>query len=485
MKLFDSELTEENIKLEKGNINWQEKLNCSILTRKEAYALTSRTDEYYVYILWKMYSDTPVPFYIGKGHFDRIIKHETPSDNQNIYKNKIINKHQNLDINVGYSILNWHKHEEEAYEQEAKLIALIGRADLKQGTLSNKTDGGDGTRGHLSPKRGDNHSARAVCAIVNGVSFHFACVADCAEALNVDSSLILARIKNGWPGYFYKDEGQRPVIDKYRGFYRKTVHTPDGIFESLAEAGRQLNISHKQIHKWICRGWKGYYYVDEGQRSRRCQEKSVKIAGIEFQSQKEAAQVFGITPSSLKKRLESSNYPDWIDLSGSIKKHHRRQPLTAVWIGQVKYNSLIEAEKVTGIKRATLAARAASSNYADTKIENVIKVRRSEKMAKLAVSVTVDSKKYQTLSDASRFIGIDINTIKKRCSSPSFPNYISTDPNLQKKQPKDGRPSLCRIFVYGVQYRSINAASKAIGIRRDKLKAMALDITISSIYFEI
>lgn len=465
-------------------INWQEKLGCSILTRKETSVLTSKTDEYYVYLLWKMYTDMPIPFYVGKGHFDRIIKHEAPSDKQNVHKNKIINKHQRLSIEVGYSILSWHQDEEDAFYREMELILQIGRADLKQGTLTNKTDGGDGTRGHLAPKRGDSHSAKVVYAMVNERPVRFACLTDCAEKLGTDGSVILARINNGWPGYYYENKGQQPTIDTYRGFYRKAVHTPQGIFESLAEAGRQLNLSHKQIHKWISRGWEDYYYVDEGQRPHRRPEKAVKIAGIIFKSQKEAAQAFGFNSKSIGVRLKSSNYPDWIDLSGTIKKQITGQAFTTIWIGKIKYSSLVEAEKATGIKRATLAARAASSNYPDIKIEGVTKEQRSKKMAKLAVSVTVEGERYQTLSDASRAVKIDINTLKKRCCSLAFPNYISTDPDLQKKAPKDGRPSLLRIVVDGIQYRSISAASESIGTGRAKLKKMALDDNTHNIYFE-
>jgi hypothetical protein len=478
-------VTENLTVIEKSNIDWQEKLGCSILTRKEVYALSLRTDKYYVYMLWKMYLKKPIPFYVGKGHWGRILKHETPSDDQNTYKNRVINKHRKQGIEIGYSILSWHTHEEAAFEEETRIIALIGRHDLSQGILTNKTNGGNGTRGHIALKRGDSHSAKPVYAMNNSELVRYTCIADCAEALGIDSSLVWARIRNGWPGYYYEDEGQQPVIDGYRGFYRKPIHTPSGVFESLSEAGRQLKISHKQLHKRIIFGWKGYYYVDEGQRPRRQHEKAVEVAGVEFDSQKNAALAFEISTSSLKKRLESSNFPDWVDLSGTIKKQVKKQPIKAIWIGNKKYSSLMEAEKSTGINHTTLAFRAASSNYPDINIEGVIKEKRSEKMAKLAVSIIFDGKEYQTLSDASRKLKLDISTIKIRCRSLSFPTYNSTDPDLQKRPPKDGKPSLRKIVVNGVHYRSINAASKAVCVTRAKLKEMALDNKMSNVYFEI
>jgi hypothetical protein len=478
-------LPDENLKIDDTDIDWQEILGCSIFTRKEIAVLISKSEDYYIYVLWKMYTAKPVPFYVGKGHFDRVIKHEMPSDKQNKVKNNIINKHQRLGFNVGYSILSWHKEEQDALNREVELIAEIGRADLKKGILVNKTDGGDGTRGHLAPKRGDSHSAKSVYAMLNEISTRFACVEDAAEALGITGGGLSGRIRNGWIGYYYEDEGQQPTIERHQGFYKKMIHTPNGIFESLAEAGRQLNISHKQIHKWIKYGWEGYYYVDEGQRPRRRPEKAVQIAGIKFNSQTEAAREFEIPKDTLVVRLRSSNYPDWIDLSGTIEKEAKRKATQAIWIGEIKYSSLVDAEKATGINRTTLATRAKSSNYPDIKIDGIVKTQRSEKMAKLAVSVTIDEVKYQTLSEASRAIGIDINTIKKRCRSLSFSSYSSTEADLQKKPSKDGRPSLCCIVVDGIKYRSISAAFEAVGIQRAKLKKMALDENVQNVYFEI
>ncbi|MEI7796957.1 MAG: hypothetical protein WCI06_10030, partial [Methylococcaceae bacterium] len=157
----------------------------------------------------------------------------------------------------------------------------------------------------------------------------------------------------------------------------------------------------------------------------------------------------------------------------------------AIWIGEIKYSSLVEAEKATGINRATLAARAKSSNYPDIKIDGMVKTQRSEKMGKIAVSVTVEGVEYKTLSDAARAIGIDINSVKQRCRSTSFPAYVSNDVDLQKKLPKSGLPYLGRIIVDGIKYRSIKMAFEAVGIQRAKLKKMALDGNVPNVYFEI
>ena len=91
-------------------------------------------------------------------------------------------------------------------------------------------------------------------------------------------------------------------------------------------------------------------------------------------------------------------------------------------------------------------------------------------MAKLAVPVTIRGVLYNTLSEASRADRIDISTLKKRCRSPSEPEYSSPDPDLAVVQPKDGRPAKIQVVIYGITYKSVNAAYQATGIARAEIK---------------
>lgn len=117
------------------------------------------------------------PFYVGKGTGDR--KHEhirSIKSSKHSYKNnkikKIIEETQSKPI-----IITYFKNlfETDAYEFEKKLITIIGRNDLKQGPLTNLTDGGDGpvgmiclpetrekisenVKGEKNPMYGKNHS---------------------------------------------------------------------------------------------------------------------------------------------------------------------------------------------------------------------------------------------------------------------------------------------------------------------------------------
>jgi hypothetical protein len=93
--------------------------------------------QYYTYAYLR---EDRTPYYVGKGRGRRIRqKHNgfyPPKD-----KSRIIFLKQNLT-------------EEEAFKHERYMIAVFGRIDLGTGILHNRTDGGEGSSGHLSPLKG-------------------------------------------------------------------------------------------------------------------------------------------------------------------------------------------------------------------------------------------------------------------------------------------------------------------------------------------
>jgi hypothetical protein len=85
------------------------------------------------------------PFYVGKGKCQQIYTHlleKYPKDNNHKYYTiqKIIKNNYNP---INFKIID-HIDEKCAFCYEIFLISLIGRRDLKQGPLTNHTDGGDG-----------------------------------------------------------------------------------------------------------------------------------------------------------------------------------------------------------------------------------------------------------------------------------------------------------------------------------------------------
>lgn len=94
-----------------------------------------------------MYLDLDnVPFYIGKGKKNRHLVgiHLSKCSPNRFLKNKIRKVGAK---NVKIHFLHKNISEEEAFYWESYWIKYIGRRDLKEGTLCNLTDGGEGTSG--------------------------------------------------------------------------------------------------------------------------------------------------------------------------------------------------------------------------------------------------------------------------------------------------------------------------------------------------
>ncbi len=460
-------------------IDWGKQLDIEITTLSEATKIIGNSDDYYVYIIWKMYTGAPVPFYVGKGHWQRLIKHEMKSDrHSNTYKTRIINKHKHLGISCGYSIYNFFKDENDALTKEIELISLIGRADLNYGPLTNKTDGGDGSLGHLAPKGGDSHSARPVYAD----NKLYSCLKDAGKALNIHSGSISARIKNGWDGFYYEDEGQRTQSKEILGRYRKAVVVQNKEFISASEAARELSLDVRMICKRIGYGWEGYYYIEQGQLPRktvwanRKDKVTVIVKGITYDTVNEAAIKTGETVAKIGKRCLSSNYPDYIRLDGKVeqKQSPPKTPLKVV-IKNTCFGSSGEAAKIYKMTSGGVKARCASSNYPEWNFLDPEVQKKKEVKSEFSsnpIKVQINGASYESQSSAARAYNIDINTAKKRFRSFSFPDWICS--SAPKQKPKDGRQGIIGVKINGEFFRSVNAASSDTGEGRSVIKRKAL-----------
>ena len=117
---------------------------------------------YYVYELWDPIKHEP--FYVGKGtvgskypryacHLKGAFYKKNGKYKNNSHKDhrirKIISQGYTPEIKIVLEI----EEEELAFDKEKELIKLYGRRDLKTGSLTNKTEGGDGVSGRISTEK--------------------------------------------------------------------------------------------------------------------------------------------------------------------------------------------------------------------------------------------------------------------------------------------------------------------------------------------
>lgn len=102
--------------------------------------------QYYTYTLINSLDNQP--FYVGKGSGSRMYQHLREAERDGIVKRSVHYKILsiiNQNGHIVYNKNNWDT-EDQAFDEEKRLIALYGRKDLHTGLLCNLTKGGEGVR---------------------------------------------------------------------------------------------------------------------------------------------------------------------------------------------------------------------------------------------------------------------------------------------------------------------------------------------------
>lgn len=447
-------------------INWLEVLKPKLLTRDETRALVNADERFYTYILWRIDKEIPEPFYVGKGHNGRILQHFCPTDRSGgIVKKRVIKKVRDHIGEDGFLFsVTFADSEESAHRMEMELIEILGRIDLGQGPLANLTNGGEGEAGRVGLRGADNPRARAISA--GGIVY--ATVGEVANAFGISDATVIDRCKFGWPGWFYVDQGQISPQRDIKMTYRRAVVVNGIEYGSMNDASRATGIDTRLLFKWIQSGRDDCRYADEPQRPRRTNNKPVVVAGTTYPSHKTAAKSLGITVGSLRTRLESSNYPDYIDPSGGIVKRTVRKRHLNVRAEGKTYATVADATRDLGLGNGVFLFRAASSNFPDYVVDGVEKKQVESKFLGGDAPIIVNGKTFESLSAAARENGTCVASIKQRCASKAFPGYSCDD--YPKKSTRDGKAGLLRVQIEGVTYRSISAAHKALGTERKTIR---------------
>ncbi len=242
--------------------------------------------QYYVYKLINSLDNQP--FYVGKGSGSRMYQHarEATRDsypNKRSVHSKIINI-----LNNGGKVLyekDVCSSEQEAFEEEKRLIALYGRRDLGVGPLRNLTDGGEGTANtnpesiarraakHLGAKRSEvakENMRQAQYKIKQDLKEQFngkACSPETAEKMSK------ARKGKPWSENAREVKRNKPTAKPIL-VYKKDTGELVGEWCSSNECARDLNLDGSAIWKILkgrssatpdgimrpCKSHKGYTF---------------------------------------------------------------------------------------------------------------------------------------------------------------------------------------------------------------------------------
>lgn len=210
--------------------------------------------------------DTNTPFYIGIGsdnNFNRA--YEKTKNKRSAWWNRIVNKH-GYDVEILFENVS----PKFAKEKEKEFIELYGRMDLKNGTLCNYTDGGDGMNGWKAPT--ETIERMKVAAKIRGTWM-------------LNTPEIIGKRANSMRGKKRTDEQKEKLAAWQRGVkkpkesiekMRATLLLPENVekrrnqpnckkvlcldngvtYRSCAEAGRQLKIERSAI-SMCCLGVRG------------------------------------------------------------------------------------------------------------------------------------------------------------------------------------------------------------------------------------
>ncbi len=188
--------------------------------------------------------DTNEVFYVGIG---RAINRAHTKKSRNQHWHNIVNK-VGYDVEILYEDISW----EEACKKEVELIKKYGRMDLKQGSLVNMSDGGDGLHNPSQDTRNKMKTGLGKEPWNKGKTGVYS-----KEQLEK----ISATTKKSMQG---KNFGEaNPMYGKLPGNTRK-VSTLDEkiIFESGRAAAKYYGISPATLLHWIRTNKNVKYYID-------------------------------------------------------------------------------------------------------------------------------------------------------------------------------------------------------------------------------
>ena len=193
--------------------------------------------------------------------------------------------------------------------------------------------------------------------------------------------------------------------------------TVNGVeYEAKKVAARALGIPEATLHHRLRSPsypeYASEYHVKVNVRRKG---RPCTINGVEYISEQAAAGALGTSPSTMRYRLRSSNFPQYIPhRHPKVARKPKKRPCT---VSGVEYESEMAAARVFDVRASVLRCRLRSSNYP----EYISRYHPKEERRKRFVSCSVAGVEYASVSDASRKLGIADHEMRRRLASTDFP----------------------------------------------------------------
>ena len=190
------------------------------------------------------------------------------------------------------------------------------------------------------------------------------------------------------------------------------------------------------------------------------------VAGIEYKFIGSATMKLGISYNEMKRRLASFDYPDYvcdkIPKKPSIPSRRKKYPCI---IDEIHYESEYAAVRALGVSINTVRSRLRSSNFPEYISKHHPKIKRRKRIA--STSCIIKMVEYTSVANAARKLKISAPTIFKRLASFDYPDYVCTE---IPKAPERPKPIKYGYVVNGKKYRTLQEIGDMEGVTRERIR---------------
>lgn len=235
------------------------------------------SNKFYVYEIWDPINNEP--FYVGKGYYKkrylRYLDHIKEAlgiknyNGKNYHKRNRIKKILNQNKYPIIKIVFESENEQEVFNKEKELIKIYGRRDLKTGSLTNLTEGGEGSSGYIFTAEARQKISKRVSGTGNPMY---------GKNHTLETKKIISECRKNYPVYHHTEKWKsylrspESYLIKLNIIKSKSIYQIDfngnviKIWSSEGEAARFLNINKSNIsscakHKY--RSYMNFYWLFE------------------------------------------------------------------------------------------------------------------------------------------------------------------------------------------------------------------------------